>query len=175
MVRMNTMCAVLAVCGLCGAAGGEIVEFSFPIDVDQEVPTPTIPGPSPVPFGTGVVQLDTGTNMISWTIDYQDLTGPIVTPGAHLHGPADYGATAGVQLFLSDGDPPEPSTGTLVGSASITDTQEADLLAGLWYVNIHTSLNQPGEIRGQVVPEPTSAGFLVFGTVALMLRPKRRH
>ena len=79
-----------------------------------------------------------------------------------MHGPAPAGSTAGVQIFLSDGAPPEPATGQLVGSAAITDDQEADLLAGLWYVNIHTELNQPGEIRGQVVPEPATATLALW-------------
>ena len=37
------------------------------------------------------------------------------------------------------------------GSAVIDDTQEQDLLADLWYINVHTELNTTGEIRGQVV------------------------
>jgi hypothetical protein len=32
----------------------------------------------------------------------------------------------------------------------LTDAQAADLLAGRWYVNVHTDANKPGEIRGQV-------------------------
>jgi CHRD domain len=36
------------------------------------------------------------------------------------------------------------------GSAVLTATQAADLLAGKWYVNLHTAINLAGEIRGQV-------------------------
>jgi hypothetical protein len=32
----------------------------------------------------------------------------------------------------------------------LTEAQAADLLAGRWYVNIHTAANPGGEIRGQV-------------------------
>ncbi|MFY8004638.1 MAG: CHRD domain-containing protein [Chitinophagaceae bacterium] len=28
--------------------------------------------------------------------------------------------------------------------------KESDLLGGMWYVNIHTSANAGGEIRGQI-------------------------
>ncbi|WP_207431443.1 CHRD domain-containing protein [Sabulibacter ruber] len=34
---------------------------------------------------------------------------------------------------------------------ALTADQEADLLNGLWYVNIHSAAFPPGEIRGQVV------------------------
>ena len=156
-------CAVTIVALLTAGATAQV--FTFPIDTVQEVPTPTIPAGVPIPFGTGMITLDTEANTIEWTIDYQDLTGPIVAPGAHLHGPAGPGDTAGVQIFLSDGNPPEPATGQLIGTAPVSDAQEADILAGLWYVNIHTELNGPGEIRGQVVPEPTS---VTLSTILLL-------
>ena len=39
----------------------------------------------------------------------------------------------------------------MAGSATLTDAQAADLMAGKWYVNVHTAANKDGEIRGQVV------------------------
>ena len=42
---------------------------------------------------------------------------------------------------------PNPATGSKV----LTDDQIADLMAGKWYVNVHTKANPGGEIRGQVV------------------------
>ena len=36
------------------------------------------------------------------------------------------------------------------GSATLTDAQAADLMAGKLYVNIHTAANKGGEIRGQM-------------------------
>jgi hypothetical protein len=41
------------------------------------------------------------------------------------------------------------------GSATINDAQAADLLAGLWYINIHSTFSPGGEIRGQVVRQVT--------------------
>lgn len=68
----------------------------------------------------------------------------------------------------------------MTGSATISDTQEADLLAGLWYINIHTSMFPGGEIRGQVqaqvVPIPAAAWLLVSGLCSLLtLRQSRRN
>jgi CHRD domain len=70
---------------------------------------------------------------------------------AHIHGPADENNTAGVLFALT-----ATQTGTVVGSgslsgtATLTDAQIADLKAGKWYVNIHTGNNPGGEIRGQL-------------------------
>ena len=46
--------------------------------------------------------------------------------------------------------PIKPFTPTFEGSATLTDAQAADLLAGRWYVNVHTDANKGGELRGQL-------------------------
>ena len=43
-------------------------------------------------------------------------------------------------------------TGT-AGTATLTDQQAADLMAGRWYANVHTAQNPTGEIRGQMLHE----------------------
>jgi hypothetical protein len=64
---------------------------------------------------------------------------------AHFHGPAEPGKNAGVAV-------PIPGTASpMNGSATLTDAQAADLMAGKWYVNVHTAENKGGEIRGQVL------------------------
>jgi hypothetical protein len=146
-----------------------MIDFTFPITVEQEVPEPTIPGIQPA--GVGFVTYDTDSNEVSWVIHYAGLTGPIVSPGAHFHGPADFGVTAGAVVSLVD-SLPQPANGTLTGSTEITEAQEADLLAGLWYVNIHTELNPAGEIRGQVVPEP--AGLALIGIAGAVIASARK-
>ena len=42
------------------------------------------------------------------------------------------------------------STSPIKGSATLTDAQAADLMAGKYYINIHTPAHPGGEIRGQV-------------------------
>jgi len=59
--------------------------------------------------------------------------------------------------------------------ATINGTQASNLLAGLWYINVHTSVFNGGEIRGQVVPEPASLVMLVIGTAALVGFTRRRR
>lgn len=147
-----------------GAANADVITLQFPITVEQEVPAPTIPSGFS-PSGMGTVVVNTTTMMIEWEISYSGLTGPIVSPGAHFHGPADFGQNGPVTLFIaghgSDFPLPQPASGVLTGSAMLTSQQQSDLLAGLWYVNIHTGLNQAGEIRGQVVPTPAGAAALL--------------
>ena len=62
--------------------------------------------------------------------------------GATLAQP---GANAGVAVPI-----PNVAASPAQGSATLTDAQAADLVAGRYYINIHTAANPAGEIRGQV-------------------------
>ena len=150
-------------------AQADMIGWQVPIASDQEVPVPTIPGDEPT--GVGIVWLDKDTNALTWEVVYAGLSGDLT--GAHFHGPAAPGATAGAQVVISAGA--EPKFGTLIGDAVLSDDQEADLLDGLWYINLHTALNQPGEIRGQItaddiIPEPMTLSILGLGVAALLRR-----
>lgn len=103
--------------------------------------------PANVSTGSGSVEasLDKQTNVLTWTVTYAGLTGP--AKAAHFHGPAVAGTNAGVVLGFS-GSLESP----IKGSATLTAAQVADLLAGKWYVNVHTAANPGGEVRGQVMP-----------------------
>ena len=131
-----------------GSAHAQTFAGSFPIDGNQEVP----PSGSAA-TGTGNVTLDTSTNTLSWNISFVNLEG--VESAAHFHGPAAAGANAGVQINIGTGNPK-------VGSTNVSGAQAADIVAGLWYVNIHSDQVPSGEIRGQVLVAP------VGGTVPTM-------
>jgi hypothetical protein len=47
--------------------------------------------------------------------------------------------------------PITPSASPFTGTAALTEAQAADLLAGRWYVNVHTAGNPGGELRGQLM------------------------
>ena len=102
------------------------------------------PGVSSSGKGAATASLDTNTKTLTWTVDYSGLSGPATA--AHIHGPADPGANAGIVVPFS-GNLASP----IKGSATLTDAQIAQLGAGKWYINIHTEANKPGEIRGQLV------------------------
>ena len=111
--------------------------------------TASLSGASEVPAvksdasGTVEASLDKKTNVLSWTVTYSGLSGP-ATAG-HFHGPAASGQNADVVVPI-DGNLASPIKGT----ATLTAEQAADLMAGKWYVNLHTAANPKGEIRGQV-------------------------
>jgi len=100
--------------------------------------------------GSGIVTYNSVTKVLSWNITFSGTQGTVNL--AHFHGPAAPGTPAGVQVLI-----PGPYVSPLIGSsAPLTATQESQLLAGLWYINIHTTHSPAGEIRGQVV-SPTGA------------------
>jgi hypothetical protein len=119
-------------------AFAETVNLKASLKASDSVPTNTS-------NGTGSLQAtyDTANKQLTYTVTYSGLTGNATA--AHFHGPADPGKTAGVVVPVQ-GSVASPIKGT----ATLTDAQAADLLAGKWYFNVHTEANKPGEIRGQV-------------------------
>ena len=93
--------------------------------------------------GTADIDYDPASKKLSWKLTYTGLSGPATA--AHFHGPAEAGKNAGVAVPIAN-----PGTSPVEGSATLTDAQAADLVAGKYYVNIHTAANPGGEIRGQV-------------------------
>ena len=94
--------------------------------------------------GTLEASFNKETSVLTWTVTYSGLTGPLTA--AHFHGPAAVGQNAGVVVpFGSALDSP------IQGTATLTPAQVADLTSGKWYVNLHTAAHKGGEIRGQVV------------------------
>lgn len=103
--------------------------------------------PANASAGSGMLDasFDKQANVLTWTVTYAGLTGPV--KAGHFHGPAAAGANAGVALGFT-GSVESP----IKGSATLTPAQVADLMAGKWYVNLHTAANPGGEVRGQVMP-----------------------
>jgi hypothetical protein len=87
---------------------------------------------------------DPASKKLTWSVNYSDLT---ANPTAgHFHGPADTDKNAGVVVPFK-----APLTSPIQGEATLTDAQATQLLAGQWYVNIHTAAHPGGELRGQVM------------------------
>lgn len=114
--------------------------------------TATINGAQEVPAvttnatGTMSGTYNTTSNLLTYTLNWNGLSGAPTM--MHFHGPAMAGQTAGPVVTITGF--PANATGTHNSTATLTEAQEADLLAGKWYVNIHTQANAGGEIRGQV-------------------------
>lgn len=118
-----------------GIAGAQ--SFSAILNGGQEIPAVATPA-----SGSGSFTLD-GAKMLSYNISFSGLLGSETV--AHIHCCAQPGTPAGPLFTLPAGSPKIGSVGPL------TPQQEADLQAGLMYVNIHSSLHTGGEIRGQIL------------------------
>lgn len=116
----------------------EKLTMKVPLSAAAEVP----PNSSPA-TGSADVTFDTASKLLTWKITYSGLTGPATM--AHFHGPGEAGKNAPVVVPI-----PNPAS-SAEGSATLNDAQAADLMAGKYYINVHTDANKGGEIRGQVV------------------------
>lgn len=110
----------------------------------QESPAVTTTG-----SGSFDATYDPASQKMNITVRWQGLSGNATL--MHIHGPAAKGVNAGVlqnfaTLFTTT---PSGSFSTSFVLNGTTQT-EADLLGGLWYVNIHTANHPGGEIRGQI-------------------------
>lgn len=108
----------------------------------QEIPATGSPG-SGVFNGT----YDESTMELIFTVNFSGLSG--TTTASHFHGPAVPDSNAGIQIPISD-FPTGVTSGSITDTVTLDEAQEADLLAGLWYINIHTTAVGSGEIRGQL-------------------------
>jgi hypothetical protein len=126
-----------------GASLAASESFEVPLTGAQQVPAVHTTGK-----GTAKLSYDPETRMLSWTVTYEGLSGPVTM--AHFHGPAAKGKNAGVQLWLTKQGSSVESP--ITGEATLTAEQAKQFAAGEWYINVHTQANPGGEIRGQVKP-----------------------
>jgi hypothetical protein len=145
---------------------GEILEFD--LSPTGSSPATGLSPANEVPPATGTgtggeilggITYDTDTNLLTIPLGYGSVAGFTNLTGAataaHIHGPASVTATAGpIHDFFTAGQhfaPVATNGGIILGSATLSAANETNLLNGLLYVNIHTSANTNGEIRGQLI------------------------
>lgn len=134
-LRMSVFAGI--VLGVGGAAEATQYRMVAVLTGAQEVPSNTSPA-----IGSGTFLVDTVANTMTYFIAYSGLT--TAETAAHIHGVSDPGVNSGVLHGLAAGSPK-------VGVWNYLESQEADILAGRTYVNIHTTMFPGGEIRGQIV------------------------
>ncbi|MBW8857577.1 MAG: CHRD domain-containing protein, partial [Bradyrhizobium sp.] len=106
--------------GLATAATAEVIKLQAELKGSNEVPPNLSPG-----AGNAEAALDTDTKVLTYTVTFSNLSGPAL--GAHFHGPSDAGKNAGIALPFKSVQSP------IQGTATLTEAQAADLLAGKWY------------------------------------------
>ena len=105
-------------------------------------PRQEVPLVASAALGAGRFIIDTNANTMTYRITFGGLSS--AETAAHIHGIAAQGANGGVLVALPAGNPK-------VGVWNYLEAQEADILAGRTYANIHTASNPGGELRGQLV------------------------
>ena len=162
--KLLTLTAAICVLPLLTVdVSADIFNFSATIDESQEVPPSGSSG-----TGSAIIVFDDVTNQLDWNISWSGLTGPAV--GMHFHNaPAGINGPVVINIGSISGLT-SPSIGSTVISASIAN----ELFDHNLYINIHTAAFPGGEIRGQVIPEPSSLMvFALAGIPGLALRRRR--
>ena len=131
-----TVLACSAALMLASPSFAETVNMKADMKAASEVPANTSSG-----AGSVTATYDTASKKLTWKGSYKDLSGPATA--AHFHS-GEAGKNGDVAIPIS------PNTSPFEGSATLTDAQATELMAGKWYVNVHTAANKGGEIRGQV-------------------------
>jgi hypothetical protein len=172
--------AMLMVAMLFGVAKADQLAFVATLTGSQEVPPNASPG-----IGSGLVTLDTATNMLTVNVSFAGLIGPTIA--SHIHCCTLPGTNAMVATAVPTfpGFPLGVTTGTYLQTFDLTLASTynpafitahggtvagaqaafiAGLTSGQTYLNIHTSQFPGGEIRGQLQAIPEPATLLLMGT-----------
>jgi len=152
MLEANQVYTAIAIDGM-GDAGPTLITaddlaptfsasktFNVALDGNQEVPMVATTS-----MATAVVEIDETLPAFKVNLDVAMVPGVTM---AHVHD-GDIGMNGGVAFGLTDmGD------GTYeLAQTELTAGLLEDLMSGEWYLNVHTSANPSGEVRGQIVAD----------------------
>ncbi|GAB4014246.1 CHRD domain-containing protein [Spirosoma koreense] len=108
----------------------------------------------PIPINTSATGLFTGkldltTKVLEYSLTYSGLSSPAVV--AHLHKATSVNGTGPVDIII-------PTAGNTSGNVSgipflLSQNQADSLVAGFYYVDLHTAIYPGGEIRGEVIKQ----------------------
>jgi hypothetical protein len=140
---------ILAVVSLSGAAiwsiAAQAAPLSFKVALTGAQQVPPVQTPA---TGTADLSYDAATHILTWSVTYNGLSGPATM--AHFHGPAAEGKNGPPVVWLTEKG--ATVTSPIKGQATLTPEQAQQMMAGEWYINVHTQANPSGEIRGLVMP-----------------------
>jgi len=140
---------------------------ALPLTASQETAVPNSNG-----YGSVTALYETTTRTLMYSAFYKLNTGATAT-ASHFHGSAALGTNAPVEIALPT--QPTGNTGKLTGVVTLNATQEAALLAGNWYFNVHSSLASGGELRAQLLENSAVLQVPVYSngtlTIPMLLIP----
>ena len=108
-----------------GVASAEVVNLKAELKAANEVP----PNDSPA-TGAAEATFDTATKTLTWTVTFSGPDGSCDRRAPAR--PGEHGKNAGIVVPFNFVKSP------IKGTAVLSDAQAADLMAGKWYVNIHS-------------------------------------
>lgn len=120
------------------------LSFDATLNTEQEIPAPEGSDGN----GAAFVSLNHTMDTLFYDVQVSMLSGPITM--AHFHEGAA-GETGDVVIDMGSGIDGNRISGFAAGQALSTELIN-NFLSGEIYINVHTELNMPGEIRGQVLP-----------------------
>jgi CHRD domain-containing protein len=158
-IRMGSLVASAALAFACDSSTDTKVSYAASLSGANEVPAVTSSG-----TGTFTATLDEN-NVLTYNLTFTGLTSNSIL--AHIHGPASTTVSSGVLVdfnnaaagrIITFGSPSGTGSGTIDLKLAINANVSGDSLRklldlGLTYVNVHTTVNQGGEIRGQVIKQ----------------------
>ncbi|MCC9168036.1 CHRD domain-containing protein [Pontibacter harenae] len=112
----------------------------------NQVPSVTTTG-----SGTFTGTYNDETNILSYDINWELGDQSNATTAIRFHGPVTTsGANAPAIIEIADFD--SGTDGSITGSTRpLTESEEADLKAGRWYISIYSDAFPDGELRGNIV------------------------
>jgi hypothetical protein len=169
------------------SAAAAPITFSAQLTTSQEVPTPNIPAGFS-PSGSATATFDPATGLLTATLNWTGMTSSVVAAHIHVENIGSATGPVVVPFFMGVTLPQTSSFSTLspinvntlpnvnvqgIGSQTALQALIRGLEDGRAYFNLHTQLNTPGEIRGDIastVPEPGTYLLLGAGLAALAAR-----
>jgi hypothetical protein len=147
MFRRALLLGLLLTAGGCSFYMGEpkLPKTDFRADLNgaSEVPPAETRGSG---YFTAVYR--PSTKVLEYRLNLVGLSGPVTI--AYLHGPAAAGENA--EKVVPIDIPLYRDRSHLWDGVTLTEEQAAQVVAGLWYVNVMTEKYPDGEIRGQILP-----------------------
>lgn len=112
----------------------------------QEVPANASTG-----TGMGDVVYDPAKKTITYSFSWQLGSAAATTTNMHFHGAEDGADTKSSVVVIGITGFTTASSGSMSGETRVlTDAEVSQLLAGKWYLNIHSSTVPGGELRGNI-------------------------